>query len=139
MALIPVGTEHVEVSGAEKAGAKLAGKTFDKFDGLKVQLDGEQPGTETYVAKVKAALKAKAGGDEVGQDSNGDGTYAGKSLELGKGGRSELLQDRITLELVNKGYSLEDSIRIAKAQAYKYGKSKYGEAQMAKWAAKSTT
>lgn len=136
MALTPM---TPDVDGAEHSGAKVAGKTFDKFDGLKVDFGADQPGSEAYIAKVKAALKTKAGSDEIGQDTNGDGMYAGKSLELGKGGRSELLQDRITLELVNKGYKLEDSIRIAKAQAKSYGTKKYGAEQMAKWAAKSTT
>jgi hypothetical protein len=134
MVLTPVSVDNVEVSGGEKAGVKLAGKAYDKLDGLKPDFGpGDVVGSEAYVAKAKAALQAKAGSDQIGHDSGNDGMYAGKSTELGKGGRSEMLQDRITLELVEKGKSLEDAIGIAKAQAYKYAVNKFGAKQVQAW------
>jgi len=89
---------------------------------------------DASIAKAKAKLSIGLGEDQLGQDTNGDKMYKGKSLELGKGGRSLLLQDRIAMELVNKGYSLEQAQAIAKKQAFAHGTKAYGKEQMAKWA-----
>jgi hypothetical protein len=60
-----------------------------------------------YVAKVKSVLKKSSGEAEPGQAAADAKTYAGKSMENGGGGKSKLLHDRITMEMVNKGYSHE--------------------------------
>jgi len=79
-----------------------------------------------YAAKIKAKLSAKLSGDQVGQDTNADGTYASKSLAIGKGGRSEMMRDRITQELVDKGYNEQTAFNIAKKQVAKNAVNKYG-------------
>lgn len=109
---------------------KVADQVSDQHDSsskvLKIDADA--------LAKAKAKLsQGLEPGDEIGQDTNGDGTYKGKSLELGKGGRSQLLQDRITLELVNKGYPLEKAQAIAKKQCYNHGLKTYGKEKMDLW------
>jgi len=87
-----------------------------------------------YVKAVQNFLAKGLSGDVPGEDTNGDGMYRGKSLELGKGGRSALMKDRITMELVEKGYTHEDAERIARAQTYRHGVETYGQEQMQQWA-----
>lgn len=82
-------------------------------------LAGLIPGTEPYIDNVEDQLMEHVDdGDKIGEDANEDGQYAGKSLELGKGGRNALLQDKITMKLVEKGHKLEwaraESAKIAK-------------------------
>jgi len=87
----------------------------------------------SYIGKVKAHLSKGLNGDEPGQDTNGDGQYGGKSLELGKGGRAKMMHDRITMELVNKGYAHEDASSIAKKQVGENAIRKYGADQVNSW------
>jgi len=94
------------------------------------------PGSTEYIAKVKAMLKAKLGADNIGEDTNNDGMYAGKKLALGGGGRTQLLMDKIIMNLVQGGSSYENAAKIAKGRAYAHGVEKYGKAQMQKWAGK---
>ena len=109
-----------------KAAGKLGLKVGDNGDGT-YTVSGETNGhqwSKTYVdttgseqavgkadpaytAKVKTALQKSSGEAEPGQAAAGAKTYGGKSLENGGGGKSRLLHDRITLEMVNKGYSHE--------------------------------
>jgi len=106
-------------------------KTFISTEGSSHSVGHADP---TYVAKVKAHLSKGLGQDHIGQDTNGDGMYKGKSLEAGKGGRSAMMRDRLTHELVQKGYSHEDAESIARHQAYRHGVNTYGKAQMDAWA-----
>ena len=84
------------------------------------------------LAKAKAKLsQGLEPGQEIGQTKTA--TYKGKSMELGEGGRSKMMQDRITNELVNKGFSFENAQGIAKKQSLNAGVSKYGKTQMDIW------
>ena len=109
-------------------------KTFVSTSGSSHTVGAPDP---SYIAKVKAHLSQGLGNDQLGQDSDADGQYKGKSLEAGKGGRSAMMKDRITVELVNKGYGHEDAESIARKQTYDHGVKKYGADQMNKWASKS--
>jgi len=104
--------------------AKLAGKAGADGDN-----DSGTHVDPAAIAKAKAQLSQGLGqGEDVGQTKTA--FYKGKSMELGKGGRSLMMQDRITLELVNKGYSLEKAQAIAKKQAFENGVKKYGAQKM---------
>ncbi|RLF65248.1 MAG: hypothetical protein DRN26_05690 [Thermoplasmata archaeon] len=92
------------------------------------------PGTPEYIAKVKAGLKTQLGADNIGEDTNHDGMYAGKSLALGEGGRSKLLLDKITLQFVEKGMSLKQALLKAKQAVWSNGVKKYGKKAMQYWA-----
>ena len=118
----------------------VAGKTGDGHEWSKtfVSTDGTSHGQNSpdsaYVAKVKAHLSKGLNGDDLGQDSDKSGTYKGKSMEAGGGGRSQMMKDRITMELVSEGRSHEEADSIARSAAKNAGVKKYGADQMDKWA-----
>jgi len=120
------------VSG--KLGDSAWSKTFLSTKGTTQSVGHPDPG---YVEKVKAILQKNAGADQIGQDSNGDGQYgaANKSLEAGKGGRSQLLHDRITLQMCEKGYSHEQSDSVARTIVSKNAAAKGYVSPFAKTAA----
>ena len=97
------------VSG--KLGDSAWSKTFLSTKGTTQSVGHPDPG---YVEKVKAILQKNAGADQIGQDSNGDGIYAKKALSDGAGGKSQLLKDRVTLQMVEKGYSMESADSTAR-------------------------
>ena len=101
------------LSGKTKAGIEWS-KTFVDPTGSAHKVGAPDA---NYVAKVKAQLGHNLNGDQIGQDTNGDGAYKGKSLKIMGGGRSLMLQDRITDDLVGKGYSHEEATNIARAKA----------------------
>jgi len=130
-AKVKAGAKGFDVSengdGTYTVAGKTAGKAWSK---TYVDL-GDSPHIknqpdQAYVNKVKSFMQKQAGQDQIGQDSNGDNTYGGKSLELNAGGRTKLLHDRITWELVQKGYSHEDASRIASQQTKANYLHKYG-------------
>jgi hypothetical protein len=120
---IPSGTfEAAKAKAAGKLGLKVAdngdgtynvsgdtnghawSKTFVDTTGSSQSVGHADP---AYTAKVKTLLQKSSGEAEPGQAAAGAKTYGGKSMENGGGGKSRLLHDRITLEMVNKGYSHE--------------------------------
>lgn len=116
-----VGLEH----GDHNTTAGKAVKAGVEQDPAKVKLNVE--------SATKTLSQGLSSGDKIGFDADNDGQYKGKSLNLGEGGRSAMMQDRIALELVNKGYSLDTAKAIAKKQTYAHGMKKYGPEQMKKW------
>ena len=130
MALESAGMEHV---------AAKAGKATDMDPQLAKLAANHTPDhpDDSYINAVKAKLsKGLDGKDQIGQDSDQNGTYKGKSLELGKGGRALMMEDRISLELVNKGYALDHAKAIANKQMKAWAEKKYGPAKMQEWSAK---
>ena len=124
MVFIPTGTEGV------KAKTVTEGDPTGKEKTLHVDADS--------LASAKSKLsQGLEPGQEIGQTKTA--TYKGKSMELGEGGRSQMMRDRITMDLVNKGMSFEQAQVQAKTQATANGTKKYGAEQMAAWGkAKST-
>ncbi len=118
----------------------LEGTTESGHEWSKTFLDPSGTGQEVghpnqeYVSKVKAKLSEGLGeGDELGKDANGDGTYKGKSLELGEGGRSVLLDDIIIMDLVDKGYSHEQAEGIARQRGQEHAVETYGQTTVDGW------
>ena len=87
---------------------KTDGQTVDgpKFPG--------KPGSPEYIKAVKAHMSQGLNGDQPGQDSNNDGKYKGKGLAFGEGGRTQLLLDKMTIDLVGKGYDFNKAQNLAK-------------------------
>lgn len=73
-----------------------------------------KPGSPEYIKAVKAHMGQGLNGDLLGQDSNNDGKYKGKGLGLGEGGRTQLLLDKMTIDLVGKGYDFNKAQNLAK-------------------------
>ena len=118
MAFIPIGTEGVKAKTATEHDPTGKEKT------LHVDADS--------LASAKSKLsQGLEPGQEIGQTKTA--TYKGKSMELGEGGRSQMMRDRITMDLVNKGMSFEQAQVQAKSQAVSAGNAKYGKAQMEAW------
>jgi len=141
------GAAKAKASGAEKTVNQdgtytLKGKFKDggTWEKTFINADGSTHSVgkpdANYISKVKSHLSKGLNGDDLGQDSNNDGQYKGKSLELGKGGRAELLRDRIVMELVGKGYTHEQADSIASKQIKANAIKKYGADQVNSWSAK---
>lgn len=125
----------VESAGMEHTAAKVAKttETDPQLAKFAANHTPEHPDTN-YVNAVKAKLsKGLDGQDQIGQDSDNNGSYKGKSLELGKGGRSLMMEDRISLELVNKGFALDHAKAIANKQMKVWASKKYTPEQIKQW------
>ena len=122
------------VTGVESAKAKSLNVEHHDSTGKEKALVVDP----NVLAKAKAKLsQGLEPGQEIGKTTTK--TYKGKSMELGEGGRSKMMQDRITNELVDKGFSFENAQGIAKTQSSANGIKKYGAEQVKAWGqAKST-
>lgn len=131
----------VESIGTEVGTKAKAGKLMDNHqdNGNSAKFGGGENHTPdhpdaSYINAVKAKLsKGLDGQDQIGQDSDNNGSYKGKSLELGQGGRSLMMEDRISMELVTKGYSIENAKAIANKQMKVWASKKYSPEQIKSW------